>query len=155
MAHLIAQVDMDEPTSGTPATADAARTSPRAAALEAGLAAATGEQPARTHTGSLIRVEVTLPAQLSETRRRAVLTALADADHHGQATTPDGITVWGEIRDTATHVCDHCQQPTTDAVPITEHGGSGAGRTVYTCPRDAWRYERRGRMATGQDLRNP
>ncbi|MET9801456.1 hypothetical protein [Streptomyces sp. NPDC006368] len=45
----------------------------------------------------MIRIAVALPAQLSEAGRRALLTALADADRYGHDLTVEGATVWAEI----------------------------------------------------------
>ncbi|WHX21259.1 hypothetical protein QFW82_31635 [Streptomyces malaysiensis subsp. malaysiensis] len=39
--------------------------------------------------------------------------------------------------------CHRCELPTDEPVTVDiQHGGSGAGRTVYACPRHARTYQR-------------
>ncbi|WP_405616555.1 hypothetical protein [Streptomyces sp. NBC_00076] len=46
-----------------------------------------------------IRVRITLPPHLPDGRRRALLTALADADRYGHDVTADRSVIWVEVND--------------------------------------------------------
>ncbi|ORT58492.1 hypothetical protein [Streptomyces sp. CB03238] len=69
----------------------------RAAVLAAHFAAMAGREPQARETPEVIRIEVAMPVRLSEPGRRALLSALADADRYGHDITVDGATVWAEI----------------------------------------------------------
>lgn len=69
----------------------------QATAIAARLGAALGTEPDVTDTGDGIRIQVSLPEQLSVTQQNAVLAALADADQYGHTTAATGRTVWALI----------------------------------------------------------
>jgi hypothetical protein len=69
----------------------------RSVALATGLAVSTGNEPRTTKRPGTIRVEVGLPADLSDTRWRAILAVLADADRYGHVRAQRGAVVWVEI----------------------------------------------------------
>ncbi|MEU1663521.1 hypothetical protein ABZ547_07895 [Streptomyces sparsogenes] len=71
--------------------------SPKAESVAAQLAALTGNTPRITTDGPSTRVEIDLPAKLSEPARHTLLVALADADRCGHEVA-DGY-VWAEIRE--------------------------------------------------------
>jgi hypothetical protein len=71
--------------------------------IAARLTAATDSEVRRIELGhSGIRLEVTVPDDLSGPRRSALLQALGDADHYGHDLTADGGRVWAEIDRTVT-----------------------------------------------------
>ena len=81
---------MTEPTTGPRHSS-----SPRAEALAARLAALTHGTPRVTSDGRQTRIEVDLPARLSEAGRHLLLQALADADRCGHEVI-EGY-VWADI----------------------------------------------------------
>ncbi|MFJ4637645.1 hypothetical protein ACIP69_18725 [Streptomyces hygroscopicus] len=81
---------MTEPTAGPRPSS-----SPRIESVAARLAALTGNEPQITADGCQTRIEVDLPAKLSEASRHALLVALADADRCGHQV-DDGY-VWAEL----------------------------------------------------------
>ena len=85
---------MHEPTTGPRPSS-----SPRAEALAARLAVLTGTTPRITTDGLRTRIEVDLPATLSETTQHLLLQALADIDdrHRGYEAGEGGRYVWAEV----------------------------------------------------------
>lgn len=69
----------------------------QATAIAARLGAVLDTEPDVTETGDGIRIQVSLPEQLSGTQQTAVLAALADADRYGHTTATTGRTVWALI----------------------------------------------------------
>ena len=74
---------------------------PKVESIAARLAVATGSQVRREEDPSGIRLEVDLPQELSETARRTVLAAIADADAYGHGLTGEGDHLWALIIDQA------------------------------------------------------
>lgn len=69
----------------------------RAAVLAAQLTAATGNTARTAKDGSVTRIEVDVPSQLSGPARQHILTALATADRYGHSHTAAGSVVWAEV----------------------------------------------------------
>lgn len=69
----------------------------QAVALAAKLTALTGHEALTEEFTDRIRVVITLPAWLTDVRRRSLLAALADADRYGHDVTACGATLWAEV----------------------------------------------------------
>ncbi|MER6157864.1 hypothetical protein ABT147_20300 [Streptomyces sp. NPDC001868] len=74
---------------------------PKAESIAARLADATGAEVRREAVPGGIRLRVELPRDLSETTRRAVLAAIADADAYGHGRTAEGDYLWALVTDKA------------------------------------------------------
>ena len=69
----------------------------RAVALAAQLTALAGNVAHTEEFRDRIHVRITLPPHLPDGRRRALLTALADADRYGHDVTADRSVIWVEV----------------------------------------------------------
>jgi hypothetical protein len=70
---------------------------PRVESIAARLLAATGNEVRRLDGPAGIRLEVDVPADLSENSRSFVISALADADNYGHERTEDADYAWALI----------------------------------------------------------
>lgn len=75
---------------------------PKAESIAARLADATGAEVRREEVPGGVRLEADLPRELSETTRRAVLAAIADADAYGHRRTGEGDRLWALVINKAT-----------------------------------------------------
>jgi hypothetical protein len=67
---------------------------PKVESIAARLAAATGSEVQRKQVAAGVRLEVGLRQDLCESRRKAVLAVIADADTYGHERTADGDRLW-------------------------------------------------------------
>ncbi|WP_371578558.1 hypothetical protein [Streptomyces sp. NBC_01314] len=74
---------------------------PKAESIAARLADAAGADVRREEVPGGVRLEVDLPRDLSETKRRAVLAAIADADAYGHGRTGEGDCLWALVTNQA------------------------------------------------------
>lgn len=70
---------------------------PKAESIAARLAVATGAEVRREEVPAGVRLEVDLPRERSETARRAVLAAIADADAYGHGRTGEDDRLWALV----------------------------------------------------------
>ncbi|MBZ3906648.1 hypothetical protein [Streptomyces griseiscabiei] len=75
---------------------------PKAESIAARLTDATGAEVRSAEFPLGVRLEVDLPRELSETSRRAVLAAIADADVYGHRRTGEGDHLWALVLNKAT-----------------------------------------------------
>ncbi|MGW7597172.1 hypothetical protein [Streptomyces antimycoticus] len=106
-----------------PTTGPRHHSSPRAESLAARLAALTGNEPRVSGDSWRTRIEVDLPAQLTNAECRMLYHALADTDHCG--INRDGYA-WAEINDLPDLARLALDQQAGDACAI-------CGLTLYTC----------------------
>ncbi|WP_405881914.1 hypothetical protein OG762_26765 [Streptomyces sp. NBC_01136] len=69
----------------------------QAVALAAKLTALTGHEAHVEEFPDRIHIRIALPPQLTDVRRRSLLTTLADADRYGHDMTTHGSSLWAEI----------------------------------------------------------
>ena len=72
---------------------------PKAIGIISRLKAATGNEPTRKVTPFGLRIEMAVPAEMSDTARAMLLSALADATAYGHTRGQDGERVWATIED--------------------------------------------------------
>ncbi|MFE7838706.1 hypothetical protein ACFU53_22435 [Streptomyces sp. NPDC057474] len=74
---------------------------PKVESIAVRLALATGSEVRRNESAAGVRLEADLPQNLSETKRKAVLAVIADADTYGHERTAAGDRLWVLIHNKA------------------------------------------------------